>query len=220
MWSYCQSLGVSDFKSLNVSSISSSSSSGFPELTTSNHYMLLNALYLLCSAVSFQLLGIDDEEFFQQRRTLPLADARSLIRLLSEWLHRLLWSQSVMDSSTSAATANTVIVPASNSFSSKSDTCLVNLQFVHVASLLLNQYLSRNERRQFVDPGLWLWTGITSRDVGVEAEPSAGGGVLGAMNRLAAVRFGNPKAKIVLSLVPQVCKSTTRQCFFPDFLRR
>jgi ubiquitin-protein ligase E3 C len=194
---------------------------------------VLSCLYILCAVLAHQLPGIDDEEFFDQGKLLPLDDIQALVKLLKTWLYKLYWTHPIFDGHSDFK--DSTAMPS-----------LQDLQVLIAATRLFNLLFTRNERRRFLPEDAWHFKSIARLDAdavsevlmdsGLNVPPAAAmamaGGDYGASSSSSSssassssMAFGSSRSnalhqlRTVLSCIPQVIPFDQRVDVFQSLLR-
>jgi hypothetical protein len=115
--------------------------------------------------------AIDDEEFFEQGKILPMDDIRVLVRLLRTWLQKLYWTNPLFDGDSLSENRNRSRGSATSSFSSSPKMPpMSELQIQIAVTRLFNQLYTRHERRAFLPEEQWQFRGIPRLDAEAVSE--------------------------------------------------
>ncbi|GAQ90225.1 E3 ubiquitin protein ligase [Klebsormidium nitens] len=139
-------------------------------------------LAVFCPVYSYLLMTIDDDEFYEKQRPLPLADLTILLSILKEAVWQLLWTyNSKLGSGSPLATPSdaglfsaAATPPASTpSATASSHADLSPQAFLKhvgtVAATLLAQLNDRNARREFTQPESFHAKGIVDERFYIQA---------------------------------------------------
>ncbi|CAM9839352.1 unnamed protein product [Chrysoparadoxa australica] len=163
-----------------------------------------SALFLLCSVYSYQLLALDDEEFYERQFPLKLPAVLELIDFLKCWLCRMYWTDPVIAK---------LLRGAGGSGSAAAATHNVRqVQIMLAATRLFNQLYERNTRRSLASEEFFYWPDIST----AQLQPPDSSQLSAA--DVLDFFYGSSNLAMVLTNMPQVIPFVQRVAVFRQLM--
>ncbi len=173
------------------------STTGSPNGGGSSHTsQLVRALLLFCAAYHLQLVGLDDEDFFEKEVPLPIEEVCCVIEFLRNWLLKVCWKSPLLESDP----------PPSR----------VELRLFESAVGLYNALHDRWSRRPYAKPEIWNWPALNSVSLFLQVSDSDL-----SLHETESFYFGGSRPlPVILGNIPQVIPFNQRLLIFRELLER